>query len=66
MSIRSGRRSARFADMAFIAVLVTAIILIFLVKLDPVVVKAITDLLITYWTLRIARAAPGPPERPLE
>ena len=44
----------RSGDLAFIAVLVTAILLIFVAKADPVAVKVIADLAMAYWTVRLA------------
>ena len=49
MRIQSG-------DLSFIAVLVTAILLIFVANVDAVAVKVIADLVMTYWTVRLSRS----------
>ncbi|RZU52352.1 hypothetical protein EV385_4210 [Krasilnikovia cinnamomea] len=46
-------------ELAFIAVLVTAILLIFVAKVDPAAVTAVVDLAVALQTVRAARAG-GP------
>jgi len=47
-------------DLTFIAVPVTAILLIFVFHVDAVAVKVIADLVMTYWAARLGRASkPG-------
>ena len=47
MRIQSG-------DLTFIAVLVTAILLIFVANVDAIAVKVVADLIMTYWTARLS------------
>ena len=48
-------------EMVFIAVLVTAVLLIFVARIDVVALKVIIDLAIAYWMIRNGRrrGAPG-------
>jgi hypothetical protein len=46
----------RFDDMVFLAVLVTAVILIFVVGTNPLVVKVLADLVVAYWAARAAKS----------
>lgn len=50
--------SERFDHMAFVAVLVTAIILIFVAKANPLAVKVVADLAAAYWAVWAARNRP--------
>lgn len=52
--------SERFDDMVFLAVLVTAIILIFATGTNPVAVKVLTDVITAYLAVRITRQVAGP------
>lgn len=45
----------RIDDMVFLAVLVTAMILIFVVGTNPLAVKVLADLVTAYWAVRAAK-----------
>jgi hypothetical protein len=60
MNIRfSARPTVRIQSAAFVAVLVTAIILISVWGLGAVAVKAVTDIVAAYCAIRIATARPA-------
>jgi hypothetical protein len=48
-------RFVRAEEMGFLAVLVTAIILIAVAHADPVAVKIVIDVVIAYWAMRTAK-----------
>lgn len=55
--MRKGFRkmNERFDDMVFLAVLVSAIILIFAADANPAGVQVLTDLTAAYWVIRVTR-----------
>lgn len=62
MRIRLSTRQARRRDlMAFVAILVTAIILISVGQVEPLAVKVLTDLAAAYWAVSTAANRPAAP-----
>jgi hypothetical protein len=55
--LRRRRTEMRFRadEWAFIAVLITAILLIFVARIDAVTIKVGADLAIAYWAVRSSR-----------
>lgn len=59
---RTAEMNKRIDDLEFLAILVTAIILIFVAGANPPAVKVITDLAAAYWAFRATRNRPKGPE----